>query len=83
MKQYKYKSMFIVEVLCDAGCNLVARDLATGLDSLHLAVSYNRTEIVNLLVKKYSANPNVKTNDGRNSFHICARNGRDGKNMLS
>ena len=83
MKEYKYKSMFIVEVLCDAGCNLVARDLATGLDSLHLAVSYNRIEIVNLLVKKYSANPNVKTNDGRNSFHICARNGRDGKNILS
>jgi ankyrin repeat protein len=57
----------------------MARDLATGLDSLHLAVSYNRTDIVRLLVKKYGANPNIKNSDGMNSLHICARNGNSGR----
>ena len=57
----------------------MARDLATGLDSLHLAVSYNRTNIVRLLIKKYSANPNIKNHEGLNALHICARNGNDGK----
>ena len=47
------------------------QDLATGLDSLHLAVTYNRTDIVNLLVQRYGADPNVKNNEGINSFHLC------------
>ena len=60
----------------------MARDLATGLDSLHLAVSYNKTDIVRLLVEKYGANPNIKNCDGMNSLHICARNGNTGRTFL-
>ena len=70
---------FLVDVLCEAGCNLMNQDLATGLDSLHLAVTYNRTDIVNLLVHRYGANPNVKNTEGINSFHLCARAGNNGE----
>ena len=73
------RTFILVEVLCNAGCNLMSKDLATGLDSLHLAVSYNRTDIVRLLIQKYSANPNITSQDGRNALHICARNGNYGK----
>ena len=68
----------VVDVLCDAGSNLMGQDLATGLDSLHLAVIYNRLEIVDLLVHKYEADPFIKNMEGNNSFHICARTGNNG-----
>ena len=56
----------------------MGQDLATGLDSLHLAVIYNRLEIVDLLVHKYEADPFIKNMEGNNSFHICARTGNNG-----
>ena len=57
----------------------MARDLATGLDSLHLAVDNSRADIVRLLVEKYGANPNLKDYEGCNSIHRCAKNGNRGK----
>ena len=56
----------------------MGQDLATGLDSLHLAVIYNRLEIVDLLVHKYEADPFIKNMEGNNSLHICARTGNKG-----
>ena len=56
----------------------MGQDLATGLDSLHLAVIYNRLDIVDILVHKYEADPFIKNMEGNNSFHICARTGNNG-----
>ena len=60
----------------------MAQDLATGLDSLHLAVTHNRTDIVELLVHKYGADPFVKNLEGNTSFHLCARIGNSGIELL-
>ena len=68
-----------MEVLCEAGCDIMAQDLATGLDSLQLAVDNNRADIVRLLVEKYDANPNLKNYEGCNAVHLCAKNGNRGK----
>ena len=82
MASFPYEKLNIlnvsVDVLCEAGCNLMGQDLATGIDSLHLAIAYNRSDIVGLLVQKYGADPGVKNLEGNNAFHICARTGNNG-----
>lgn len=57
-------------------CNVDASD-KRGNTGLHWAVRYGQTQVIRLLVDKYSANVNAQNADGETPLHLAIREGRD------